>query len=150
MAAARKGEPRIRRENSQRENPPRRRRPSEDAPGKSGTDTRDERRAQRGEPSQDSNTGRGSTRTRRSLRAAEVAQMALKQVYELTGCEPEGVTSVQPSEEGWAVGVEVVESRRIPDTSDILAVYETELDAGGELVSYRRTDRYARGRGNER
>ena len=76
--------------------------------------------------------------------------MALKQVYELTGREPEGVTSVQPSEEGWAVGVEVVESRRIPDTTDILAVYETELDAGGELVSYRRTDRYARGRGNER
>jgi hypothetical protein len=57
---------------------------------------------------------------------------------------------VQRSDEGWQVGVEVVESHRIPDTTDIMAVYEADLDTAGELVGYRRVERYARGRGNER
>ena len=43
------------------------------------------------------------------------------------------------------VGVEVVESHRIPDSADILAVYEVCLDESGELESYRRTQRYSRG-----
>lgn len=84
------------------------------------------------------------------MRAAEAAQLALEQVRELTGREIEGVTSLQRAEQGWLVGVEVVETRRVPDTTDILAVYEAELDEDGELVSYRRIDRYARGRGSER
>lgn len=84
------------------------------------------------------------------LPAAEAAKLAVRQVHELTGRQPEGVTSLEPSDEGWLVGVEVVESHRVPDTADILAVYEAELDQDGELVSYRRVDRYPRGRGNER
>lgn len=68
---------------------------------------------------------------------------------ELTGKEPEGVTSVQPTEGGWVVGVEVVEDRRIPSSSDILSVYEADLDANGDLMSYRRSRRYSRGRGND-
>jgi hypothetical protein len=34
---------------------------------------------------------------------------------------------------------------RIPDSADILAVYEVRLDADGALISYQRTRRYARG-----
>jgi hypothetical protein len=45
--------------------------------------------------------------------------------------------------------VELVETHRIPDTADILAIYEAELDEHGELVSYRRTRRYLRGRVQE-
>ncbi|WP_333776741.1 gas vesicle protein GvpO [Saccharopolyspora oryzae] len=98
----------------------------------------------------DSDDDKGRVRAQHSLKAAEVARMAVRQVYELTGRQPEGVTSLERSETGWVVDVEVVESRRVPDTADILAVYEAELDEDGDLVSYRRVDRYARGRGNER
>jgi hypothetical protein len=92
---------------------------------------------------------RAKSRTR-SLKAVDAAQMAMQQVQELTGRQPEGVTSVERSDAGWLVGVEVVEAHRIPNTTDILAVYEAELDESGELVSYRRVDRYPRGRGDER
>ncbi|MEV0700221.1 gas vesicle protein GvpO [Saccharopolyspora sp. NPDC050389] len=98
----------------------------------------------------DSDDEKGRARARHSLKAAQVARLAVRQVHELTGREPEGVTSLERSETGWVVGVEVVESRRVPDSADILAVYEAELDADGDLVSYHRVDRYARGRGNER
>ena len=67
----------------------------------------------------------------------------------MTGKTPEGVTSVARSEEGWLVGVEVVETERIPDSSDVLAIYEAELDADAELMSYRRVRRYPRGRGDD-
>lgn len=80
--------------------------------------------------------------------AAKVSQLALRQIAELTGKSAEGVTGVEPTEDGWMVGVEVVEDRRIPSSTDILATYETELDMDGELVSYRRVKRYTRGRGD--
>lgn len=80
------------------------------------------------------------------LTAPQAAQAALRQIAELTGKQPEGVTGVGPAEDGWVVGIEVVEDQRIPSSSDILAAYETALDSGGELLSYRRVRRYPRGR----
>ena len=67
----------------------------------------------------------------------------------LTGKDPEGVTSLEREEDGWLVGVEVVESHRIPDSTDILAEYRVRLDTQGDLVSYRRAQRYYRGRSEE-
>ena len=46
------------------------------------------------------------------------------------------------------VTVEVVEDRRIPSSTDLMSTYEAELDGDGELMSYRRTRRYPRGRGD--
>ena len=59
--------------------------------------------------------------------AAEAAQ----QLLELTGKEAEGVTGLERTDDGWKVQVEVVEVRRIPDTTDVLALYEVETDARG-------------------
>jgi hypothetical protein len=89
-----------------------------------------------------------SSRRGGKIRPAEAAKYGLTEIAELTGKEPEGVTEVQPTDDGWLVGVEVVEDRRVPSSSDILAVYEAEIDSSGELTSYRRVRRYARGRGD--
>jgi hypothetical protein len=83
------------------------------------------------------------------LSAAKAGQAGLRQIAELTGKEPEGVTGVEPADDGWVVGVEVVEDKRIPSSTDILATYETEVGMDGELVSYRRVKRYTRGRGDD-
>ena len=93
------------------------------------------------------------TRSRRrraadGVTAPEAAQAALRAIVDLTGKNPEGVTAVEPTEDGWLVGVEVVEDQRVPSSSDILALYEAELDADGGLMSYRRGRRYPRGRGD--
>ena len=73
------------------------------------------------------------------------ARRAVELVSMLSGRRPESVVSVERSDGGWRVGVEVVEVSRIPDSADILAVYEVRLDADRDLVSYRRVCRYARG-----
>ena len=78
----------------------------------------------------------------------EADKVGLRQIAELTGKQAEGVTGVEPADDGWVVGVEVVEDKRIPSSTDILATYETEVGMDGELVSYRRVKRYTRGRGD--
>lgn len=42
----------------------------------------------------------------------------------------------------------MVEDRRIPSSTDMLALYEVVLDMDGELLSYKRTRRYSRGAGD--
>jgi hypothetical protein len=77
--------------------------------------------------------------------AAAAARRAVRHVAQLCQHDPEGVVSIERRDGGWEVGVEVLEAHRIPDTSDILAVYLVQLRADGELGSYRRIRRYARG-----
>ncbi|MFE4498465.1 gas vesicle protein GvpO [Rhodococcus sp. NPDC056743] len=83
-----------------------------------------------------------------ALPAHDVAELALRDITQLTGKQPLGATSVMPTDEGWTVEVEVVEDRRVPSSTDMLALYEVVLDMDGELLSYRRTRRYTRGAGD--
>lgn len=85
-----------------------------------------------------------------ALPAPEIAQLAVRDITQLTGREPLGVTAVLPTDDGWTVEVEVVEDRRIPSSTDLLALYEVVLDLDGELLSYRRTRRYSRGAHDDR
>ena len=75
------------------------------------------------------------------LTAAQAAKAGMRQIAELTGKQPEGVTGVGPAEDGWVVGIEVVEDQRIPSSSDILADYETalDMDRGTTVLSPRPT-----------
>jgi gas vesicle protein GvpO len=80
-----------------------------------------------------------------SVTAAGAAGRAARCIREMTGKEPDQITALERTGDGrWRVDVQVVETRRIPDSTDILAIYQAELDADGELVSYRRTQRFAR------
>lgn len=73
-----------------------------------------------------------------------MAQAARRQVGELTGRDPETVSAMRRDGDGWVVEVDVVESRRIPDTTDRIAVYEATLDVDGEVVGLRRRRQYVR------
>ena len=77
--------------------------------------------------------------------AGRIAAEAARQLVELTGKEPEGVVGLDRSDDGWKVEVEVLEVSRIPNTTDVLAMYEVEVDGKGSLQGYRRVRRYVRG-----
>ena len=81
----------------------------------------------------------------RKRRGPEIAADAARQLVELTGRDVEGVTSLERTDDGWRVEVEVLEVRRIPDTTDVLATYELTLDEDGDFEGYRRLHRYVRG-----
>lgn len=88
----------------------------------------------------------GGTSKKRVLTAKGAIRRSVEQLEELTGRTPESVIAVDREEEGWRVSLELVESRRIPDTADILAEYTAYVDDRGELTGYRRVARYSRGR----
>lgn len=80
------------------------------------------------------------------LNAVKIARSAKQQLAELLNKESETVIGVQRTDDGWEVDLEVVETRRIPDTTDVLAIYRVELDDDGEIEGYERLERYIRGK----
>ena len=86
---------------------------------------------------------------RRRPGGAKIAAEAVQQLAQLTGKESEGVVGLERTEDGWTVQVEVLELRRVPSTTDVLAIYEVTLDEQGELEGYQRRARYVRGAAGE-
>jgi hypothetical protein len=86
-----------------------------------------------------------SNGSRPAVSPAAIARRSLAELAELLGRDPEGVVSLERTDDGWQVGIEVVEIRRIPDTADVLAEYEVTTDRRGRLQGYRRSRRYTRG-----
>ena len=87
----------------------------------------------------------GSQDGRQRRDGTGIAQVARDIVRDLTGATPEGVTSIQRSDDGWQIEVEVLELERIPSTTDVLATYAVDLDGDEEVQGYRRVRRYLRG-----
>jgi hypothetical protein len=76
----------------------------------------------------------------------EIARQAREQLVELTGLTPDTISAIVKGEDGfWRVAVELVEMKRCPNTSDLLATYEAFLDDDATLLRYQRTRRYLRG-----
>ncbi|WP_407914617.1 gas vesicle protein [Kitasatospora sp. NE20-6] len=82
---------------------------------------------------------------RRRVSAPDAMRNAAEQLAQLLGRQPESVSALKPTEEGWQADVEVMELERIPDTTSVLASYRVTLDEEGELLAYERVRRYSRG-----
>jgi hypothetical protein len=76
--------------------------------------------------------------------AREVVDEARRELEALLGTEPERVSGFERSEDGWTVTIEVVDLRRVPDSTDILSSYEVTLDDDRNLVSVAQKRRYRR------
>ena len=79
----------------------------------------------------------------------EIAARAKEQLTMLTGLKASTVSNLRHDEEGWHIVADLIELKRIPESSDVLATYEARLDDKGNLLSYQRTRRYTRGQISE-
>jgi Gas vesicle synthesis protein GvpO len=80
-----------------------------------------------------------------AMSVPEIATKAKDQLSMLTGLKAGTVSSLHHDSDGWRIVADMIELKRIPDSADILATYEMRLDEKGNLLSYERTRRYARG-----
>jgi Gas vesicle synthesis protein GvpO len=76
--------------------------------------------------------------------AHDAAQRAREQLEELLGKPVESVSSLERTHDGWVVALEVVELSRIPESTDVLASYELELDDDLNFRRYQQARRYHR------
>ena len=104
-----------------------------------------EPRAEREEPREEprkepeqSPSGAGPSEARRVVEAAR------EHLATLLGKDADSVSGLDRNGDGWIVTVEVVEVPRIPESTDVLASYEVELDDDRNLRRYARVRRYIR------
>lgn len=65
-------------------------------------------------------------------------------LQELSGSDVESVSAIDRTRDGFRITLEAVEVRRIPESTDVLATYDVEVDGDGDLVRYERRRRYSR------
>jgi hypothetical protein len=77
-------------------------------------------------------------------RLRSLAEQARALLQELSSSDVESVSGIDRTRDGWVITLEAVEVRRIPESTDVMATYDVELDGDGDLVRYERRRRYPR------
>ncbi len=78
------------------------------------------------------------------LHLAEATAAARRAVAEFTGLEIDSISSCGRLGDGWRIVVDAVEAPARLGDNDLIATYEVELDAAGEVAAFSRTGRYNR------
>jgi hypothetical protein len=68
----------------------------------------------------------------------EIIKKAQDEFTKLSKIPLEGAIGLSKVEEGWSILLEALERKAIPDSMDILGVYEIRLDSEGNLLSFER------------
>ena len=121
-----------RRARTSAEGGPRRRSPGKEPDRTAGSTTP-------GSTKRDASDGSGSR-----LSGARLASRLKDELGELLGAPAERVIALRRDGDSWTATVEVLELSRIPETMDLLAVYQVTADRRGEIESWDRLGRYAR------
>ena len=78
------------------------------------------------------------------MRASEVGTFVKEELEALTGLKADTVSSVQKQGDHWEVTVDMIELHVTPNTRDVLAIYDVQIDPEGTILGYRRMGRYVR------
>jgi hypothetical protein len=122
---------------------------SEENNGTRRTAATAESRPTRHRSSSDGSSDGPSDGARPKTSPMRIAAAALEQLAALTGRPSEGVVGIERDGEEWVVEIEVLELRRIPNTTDVLARYRVTADDSGDVTGYHRLQRYVRGAAGE-
>jgi hypothetical protein len=75
----------------------------------------------------------------------ELVRNAREKLAALTGLPISSTLSIRKDECTWRLQVEVVEKRSLPDSQDILAIYEMTMDEEGNVIDFSRVGMRRRG-----
>jgi predicted TPR repeat methyltransferase len=74
----------------------------------------------------------------------KVVRSAMAQMGDMTGLVGDNVSSLAKADSGWKLVVNMVELKRIPPSTDMLASFDVSVDGDGNVINYQRTRRYLR------
>jgi len=75
----------------------------------------------------------------------EIRNKAFSKAKDVLNRQPESVSLLEKTEKGWRMEVEVLERKAIPDSFDLLSVFELNLDAAGNIMSFKQIKKIRRG-----
>ena len=79
----------------------------------------------------------------------EIVKKAQEEFASLSKLPVNAVIGLAKGEEGWVISLETVERKAIPDTMDVLGLYEVRLDSEGTLLGFERKRLRKRGETQE-
>lgn len=79
------------------------------------------------------------------MNVVEVQKKAFPQIKDLLSKEPETISSIERTEKGWRLQCEVLEKKAVPETFDLLKVFEFMLDNDARIQSFKQTKKIRRG-----
>jgi len=80
------------------------------------------------------------------MTAIELTQCAQEGFCRLSKLPVNAVIGLAKKDDVWVVSLEALERRAIPDTMDVLGVYEIRLDSEGSFLGFERTKLRKRGK----
>jgi len=83
------------------------------------------------------------------MNADKIIEKAQEDFARLSKIPVDGVVGLSKTDEGWVVSLEALERKAIPDTMDILGLYEIHLDNEGNLLDFQRKKLRKRGETEE-
>ncbi len=83
------------------------------------------------------------------MNADEIIKKVQDDFTRLSNIPVNGIIGLSKTEDGWVVSLEALERRAIPDTMDVLGLYEVRLDDDGNLRSFERKKMRKRGETKE-
>jgi hypothetical protein len=83
------------------------------------------------------------------MNANQVVEKARKEFIGLGKKPTDGITGLSKTKEGWAILMEALERKAIPDTMDVLGLYELRMDDEGHLLGLDRKKLRKRGETKE-
>lgn len=79
------------------------------------------------------------------MKLTDIQKKIVPQIKELLMKEPESISSAKRSDKGWTIECEVLEKKSIPETYDLLKVYEFTLDTEAQITGFKLVKRMRRG-----
>ena len=79
------------------------------------------------------------------MEVSEAVKTVLAEFPTLTNLKASGVVGISHGEEGWVVSIEMLEKKSIPDSMDVLGLYEVKVDDRGKIVDFSRVKLRKRG-----
>ena len=79
------------------------------------------------------------------MNANEIIKKAQEEFARLSKLPVNAVIGLAKREDGWVVSLEALERKAIPDTMDVLGLYEVRLDSEGTLLGFERKKLRKRG-----
>ncbi len=75
----------------------------------------------------------------------EVQEKVAPQIRKLLNKEPECISSIEKTKEGWRVLCDVLDKKSVPETFDLLKVFEFILDKEAKVTSFKQIKKIKRG-----
>lgn len=75
----------------------------------------------------------------------ELQKKVIPHITELLGKKPESISSIEKNNEGFTVICDVLEKKSIPETYDLLKVFEFIVDKEGKVIRFKQLRKIRRG-----